>query len=67
MNDELKAAFLNAQTALLNAEIQGMVAENQHRMACGNSVAYGEEAFDAAIKRYEGILGYNAMITFIKD
>lgn len=27
------------------ARVQGMVAENAHREACGNSVAYGEEAF----------------------
>lgn len=27
------------------ARIAGMQAENQHRVACGNSIAYGEDAF----------------------
>lgn len=30
-----------------NARVQAMVAENQHRLSCGNSIAYGEEAFSA--------------------
>lgn len=28
-----------------SARVEGMKAENQHRLACGNSIAYGEEAF----------------------
>lgn len=27
------------------ARIAGMQAENQHRLACGNAVAYADEAF----------------------
>jgi len=28
------------------ARIEGMKAENAHRLECGNSIAYGEEAFN---------------------
>lgn len=28
------------------ARIAGMQAENQHRLACGDSIAYGEDAFN---------------------
>lgn len=33
------------QSFAVNAEIEGMKAENQQRMACGNSVAYDEQNF----------------------
>lgn len=59
MTDDLKAAILNARSATLNAEIAGMVAENQHRISCGESIAYGKEAFDAAIEANG--LGYNGI------
>lgn len=36
--------FLFALAA--NARVEGMKAENQHRLNCGNSIAYGEEAFE---------------------
>lgn len=48
--EELRAAVLNARTAALNATVAGMTAENQHRMNCGNGVAYTREAFDAEIE-----------------
>lgn len=34
-------AFIQATVA----RIEGMKAENQYRMSCGNSPAYGEDAF----------------------
>ena len=36
-----------AATALIRA--MGMAAENQHRVQCGKSIAYGEEAFEKVI------------------
>lgn len=48
--EELRAAVLNARAASLNAEIAGMVAENQHRIACGESIAYDQKAFSFAIE-----------------
>lgn len=67
MNDDLKAAFINAQASMLQVEISGMLAENQHRIACGNSIAYGEDAFIELQKRYEPILGYNSLVAFINQ
>ena len=58
--EELRAAVLNARAAALNAEVEGMLAENQHRVSCGNSVAYGKDSFDQAIK--DNGLGENAVI-----
>lgn len=45
MNEEQKAAFLMSQVAMLNAQIAGMVAENQYREAIGESPAYNEADF----------------------
>ena len=65
MSDDLKAAFINAQSSMLQVELAGMLAENQHRINCGNSIAYGEDAFIELQKRYEPILGHNALVVFI--
>ena len=58
--EELRAAVLNARAAALNAEIAGMVAENQHRLSCGNSVAYVKDDFDQTIENNG--LGENGVI-----
>jgi hypothetical protein len=55
-------AFVIAQTALLNCRVAGMQAENAHRMACGNSVAYGEEHFSAVEREFELRIGYNEIL-----
>lgn len=39
------AAELNAEAMAAYIEAQGMIAENTHRISCGKSIAYGEEAF----------------------
>ena len=39
------------RTVVALAEIEGMKAENEHRTSCGQSVAYGEEAFSAVASR----------------
>ena len=61
MNEEQQAAYILSQTAMLNAEIAMMVAENQYRTNCGHQIAYGEAEFASVIKGYELILGYNAV------
>lgn len=43
--------MLTAADALIEAF--GMVAENQHRLSCGHSVAYGDEAFSSLAGRVE--------------
>ena len=63
MTHEQAAAFVNAQTALLNARIAGMTAENMQRAAIGNSMAYDEEYFVTVAREFEAVLGHNAAIT----
>ena len=63
MTHEQAVAFVNAQTALLNARIAGMTAENMQRAALGNSMAYDEEYFVAVAREFESVLGHNAAIT----
>jgi hypothetical protein len=36
---------LQAEMLACYARIEGMKAENAHRQTCGNSIAYGEDAF----------------------
>ncbi len=62
MTDEQKAAFINAQASIYNGRVAGMVAENQQRMALGNSVAYDEEAFIILEREYGAALGHNAVL-----
>lgn len=52
MTPEQAAAYVFSQSVAALAEIEGMKAENAHQEACGNSVAYGEDAFLAIANRY---------------
>lgn len=67
MTDEQKAAYVNAQTALLNAEIVGMVAENNQREAVGASMAYVEHDFNFVIQKYERMLSANSLDAFFRE
>ena len=51
--------------ARLNARIAGMVAENDYRKACGNQVAYAEEAFMLAID--EECCGFNSIVALVNE
>ena len=55
MTPEMRIAYIQAQTAMLNAEIAMMQAENQARENQGLAQAYGEKEFAATIANY-GIL-----------
>lgn len=65
MTEEQKAAYINAQCVMANAEIQGMIAENQHRMSCGHSVAYCEDAFAVVQDKYG--LHHNQVLEFFNN
>jgi len=39
----------------LVTEREGMLAENHHRLQCGNSIAYGDEAFDDLAARMRAL------------
>lgn len=49
MTDEQKVAYIIAQAAVLNAQVQGMVAENMQRQIRGESMAYTERQFEDVI------------------
>ena len=53
MTDEQKAAYVNGQSACLIAEVLGMQAENAKRLHQGEPPAFGFDAFDAAISKYQ--------------
>lgn len=36
---------IRIRVAMVQTEVEGMKAENAHRQSCGNSIAYGEDAF----------------------
>ena len=67
MTPEQKAALINAQTLLANAELMGMVAENQKRMSNRESLAYGEDSFSEFYKKWDSIIGYNAILEIFHD
>lgn len=60
MTDEQKAAFINAQTALLQVEIKMMEAENLEREKQGLAHAHGAKQWEDLYTDYNHIIGYNA-------
>jgi len=58
-------AFVLAQVALLNCEVAGMQAENQHRMNCGLSIAYGAAEFAGVRQQYEALIGSNEILNMV--
>jgi len=52
MNDTQKLCFIISQCTYAIIEAWGMQAENTHRLDCGNSIAYGDEAFFNVADKY---------------
>ena len=65
MTSEENIAYINAMVACALIEAKGMEAENQHRMNCGNSIAYGMEAFEGLIEKYG--IHHNAVVGSIQE
>ena len=63
MTPEEKAAFVVAQAAILNARVQGMVAENMQRSHRGESMAYMEDHFVKVVD--ESGIGHNDLIGWL--
>lgn len=59
------AAYVIGQAAELMARVAGMQAENQHRLACGNSIAYGQEAFEKVVD--DAQCHHNAAMTVFRN
>lgn len=66
MTPEQQAAFIIAQAAVFNAEIAGMVAENQWRTHRGEVIAYAEDAFTKATETTGALLTHNNCIEFFR-
>ncbi len=67
MTPEQAAAYINAQTALFRCELEGMVAENAHRVAVDMSISYGQEAFMDLYARAEHTIGANAVTKLFNE
>lgn len=67
MTPEQKAAWVMAQAAMLNAEIAAMEADNLKSASNGEAVVYGAREFRGVIDKYEGTLGWNAVIGLFHD
>ncbi len=59
-----RVAFLQSRIARMNAELEGMVAENKIRESEGKALAFGYDAFMALIDRYD--MGHNAVIVGLR-
>lgn len=56
------AAYIQAQTALMNCRVAGMIAANQRYKIIGESPAYDELHFAAIEREFEPVLGHNAIM-----
>ena len=65
MNESERVAYVMSQVACAQIEAAGMVAENMQRAACGHSMAYTEDAFEALPQKY-GIT-HNQVIEYLRD
>lgn len=64
MSPEARVAFVHAQCVSALARIEGMKAENQHRLSLGHSIAYDAAAFFAVENEY--MIGHNAVIEYLR-
>lgn len=65
MDHAARVAFVQAQCVCAQARIEGMKAENQHRLSLGHSIAYDAEAFFAVESEF--MIGHNAVIEYLRD
>jgi hypothetical protein len=54
--DEWHILNIRLQMEALISEREGMIAENQHRLSVGQSVAYGEDSFMLNAKQFTNLL-----------
>lgn len=58
--------YLNAQTAMMMVEMEGMKAENQQRAFCGQPMTYDDREFKALQERYP-MLCDNAIVHAFRE
>lgn len=64
MTPEQRAAYINAQSVMMTAEMKILEAENKERENKGLSLANGPEEWLAFFNKWEAVLGHNAIIKF---
>jgi hypothetical protein len=67
MNNEQKTALINSQIAMFYAEKSIMDAENTAREEQGYSPANGPKQYTDLYEKYLPVLGYNAVIGYLRD
>ena len=63
MTEEMRIAYIQAQTAAANIELQAMLAKNAECARVGVAAAYGEVAIYDLIERYG--LHHNAVVSYL--
>lgn len=63
MTEEMRIAYIQAQTVAANIELQAMLAKNAERASAGMAAAYDEAAIYALIGEYG--LHHNAVISYL--
>jgi hypothetical protein len=64
MNSEQRVAYINAQTACVNAIVSGMCSENMNRAVRGESPAYVEKDFLAVLSSH--CVQHNDVISYLQ-
>ena len=64
MTEDQKAAFIMAQAAVLNAQVAGMVAENDQRKHRDEAMAYVYDDFDALVRA--SVCDHNSALVFMQ-
>lgn len=59
------AAYVNSEAAAALIRAMGMQAENQHRLSVGQSIAYGEDAFEKLLLDFQ--VGHNAALSTFQN
>jgi hypothetical protein len=64
MDQAARVAYINAMVVCALAKIEGMKAENAHRLSNGSGISYGEEAFEAVPNEFG--IHHNAVISYLR-
>lgn len=67
MSPEQRAAFVNSQVSMMQAEMQVMLAENRERGENNLAPAYGSEQWENFKDSWANTLGHNAVIEFFNE
>jgi len=67
MTTQQSAAFINAQTTLVNIRLHTMLEENRQRERQGHSPAYVESDFEKLEEEAVSVIGHNTCISLFNS